>query len=142
MRFYSEARREQPEINLIAFIDVLLVVLIFLMVTTTYNQHTELKIDLPKAQAEQTTEQNLLIDVMVDAQSRYAINNTRIVFHDVAGLSEDLQKAVLGQKKSANDEPVIVISADAAAPHQAVINVMEAARLAGFAKIAFNTEKH
>lgn len=136
MNFRKGARREEPEINLIAFIDILLVILIFLMVTTTYSRTTALDITLPTADANKAMEQPAEIHVVVDAQGRYAIDNRQVPFRDVAGLAADLQQAATG--KGANDKgPIIVVNADALAAHQSVINVMEAARLAGLPQLTF-----
>ncbi len=135
MDFRKGRMREEPEINLIPFIDVLLVILIFLMVTTTYSRFTELQLTLPTADAEKAMQRPFEINVGVDAQNRYAINNARVAYHDPAGLAEDLKKAAA--EGGSQEDPVIIINADAAAAHQTVINVLEAARLAGFAKITF-----
>jgi biopolymer transport protein ExbD len=136
MNFRKGRNREDPEINLIAFIDVLLVILIFLMVTTTYSKFTALQITLPTADAEKAIERPSEINVVIDAQGRYAINNVRVSFRDVAGLSNDLRNAAAGAGEAKKD-PVVIINADAMAAHQAVINVLEAARLAGLAQLTF-----
>jgi biopolymer transport protein ExbD len=135
MRFRPRAFREEPEINFIPLIDVLLVILIFLMVTTTYSRFAELQINLPTADAERQKERPDRIDVAVDAQGRYAINRTPVGFSSAAAFGEELRRA-------AGDltEPVVVINADANAPHQSVINVMEAARIAGYGRITFTTQ--
>jgi biopolymer transport protein ExbD len=135
MRFRPRAFREEPEINFIPLIDVLLVILIFLMVTTTYSRYAELQINLPTADAERQLDRPDQIDVGVDLQGRYSINRSAVTFTSAAALSADLRRAAGSVK-----EPVIVITADANAPHQSVINVMEAARLAGYGKITFTTQ--
>lgn len=139
MDFRRGRTREEPEINLIAFIDVLLVILIFLMVTTTYSKFTELQITLPTADAEKAIERPFEINVGVDAQNRYAINNSQVAFQDPASFAEELKKAA-GDMGDGKKEPVVIINADAIAPHQSVINVLEAARLAGFAKVTFASQ--
>ena len=126
---------EEPEINLIPFIDVLLVILIFLMVTTTYSRYAELQINLPTADADRQQDRLDQIDVAVDVQGRYSINRRPIAFSNAAGFSADLRRAAGSVK-----DPVIVITADANAPHQSVINIMEAARLAGYARLTFTTQ--
>lgn len=135
MNFRRGQSREQPEINLIAFIDVLLVILIFLMVTTTYSKFTALQITLPTADAEKAIEQPQEINVGVDAQGQYVINNTRVAVRDAAGLALELRAVADARGQSVS--PVVIINADAAAAHQSVINVLEAARLAGFEKVTF-----
>jgi biopolymer transport protein ExbD len=139
MNFRKGKSREDPEINLIPFIDVLLVILIFLMITTTYSKFTALQITLPTADAEKAMERPPEINVVIDAQGHYAINNARVSFRDVAGLAEDLKNAV-GNGEGKKD-PVLIINADAMAAHQTVINVMEAARLAGLAQLTFAAQK-
>lgn len=139
MNFGKRRGREEPEINLIPFIDVLLVILIFLMVTTSYSKFTALQITLPTADAEKALERPFEINVGISAEGRYAVNNNTITFHDVAGLAEDLKNAVNAQGES-KLEPVVIINADAAAAHQTVINVLEAARLAGYEKVTFTAQ--
>lgn len=136
MDFRKGNRREDPEINLIPFIDVLLVILIFLMVTTTYSKFTALQITLPTADAEKAMEQPLEINVGVDAQGHYAVDNTQVSARDAAALADELKNAANAKGQSGKD-PVIIINADAMAAHQSVINVLEAARLAGFEKVTF-----
>jgi len=135
MKFRPRAFREEPEINFIPLIDVLLVILIFLMVTTTYSRFAELQINLPSADAERSPDRPSQIDVAVDAQGRYSINRTPITFAGPTAFSAELRKAAGDMK-----DPVVVISADANAPHQSVINIMESARVAGYGKITFTTQ--
>jgi len=135
MRFRPRAFREEPEINFIPLIDVLLVILIFLMVTTTYSRFAELQINLPTADAERSQDRPSQIDVAVDAQGRYSINHAPVAFAGPAAFSAELRRAGGDMK-----DPVVVISADANAPHQSVINVMESSRIAGYGKITFTTQ--
>ncbi|WP_136419902.1 MULTISPECIES: biopolymer transporter ExbD [Oxalobacteraceae] len=136
MNFRKGQGREDPEINLIPFIDVLLVILIFLMITTTYSKFTALQITLPTADAEKAIEQPQEINVGVDAQGHYAVDNNPVAAHDAAALAEELKIAASAKGQSRNG-PVIIINADAMATHQSVINVLEAARLAGLEKVTF-----
>lgn len=139
MNFRRGQGREDPEINLIPFIDVLLVILIFLMITTTYSKFTELQITLPTADAEKALEKPYEINVGIDAKGNYSVNRQTISFRDVAGLAEDLKAAANAQPVSsgARPDPIVVINADQFSTHQMVINVMEAARLAGLEKLTF-----
>jgi biopolymer transport protein ExbD len=138
MNFRKGLGKEEPEINLIPFIDVLLVILIFLMVTTTYSRFTELQITLPTADAEKSQEKPSQIEIGIDAQGRYKINSEVVNFIDTTTLAADLKKASddLTNAKS-GVEPVVIINADRATTHQSVIDVLEAARIAGLAKITF-----
>jgi biopolymer transport protein ExbD len=136
MNFRRGHTREEPEINLIPMIDVLLVILIFLMVTTSYSNFAQLQINLPQAAGEQdVATAGKPINVAVDASDHYAVNNVRAPFNGVAEFSEVLRKAAGGQ-----DDPTIIINADAKATHQSVISIMEAARIAGFGRITFTTQ--
>jgi biopolymer transport protein ExbD len=137
MNFRRGMAREEPEINLIPFIDVLLVILIFLMVTTTYSRFTALQVTLPTAEAEKAQQRPPEIHVMVDAQGRYAINNVQVAYRDVAGLAEDLRRAASAASGQNKQDPVLIINADALATHQTVINIMEAARIAGLPQLTF-----
>jgi len=135
MNFQRGQTRDEPEINLIALIDVLLVILIFLMVTTSYAKFSELKINLPEAGGEKTATQVQPIQISVDATEHYAINNQGINYTGIAAMANELKNAAGSQT-----DPTIIINADAKAPHQSVINVMEAARQAGFGRITFTTQ--
>jgi biopolymer transport protein ExbD len=135
MNFRGLRSREDPEINFIPLIDVLLVILIFLMVTTTYQRVAELQITLPEADAEQVKERPREVNVGVDAQGRYVVDKTVFTYTGVAALAETLKRAA-GDAK----DPVVIISADANATHQSVIHVMEAARIAGYVHITFATQ--
>jgi biopolymer transport protein ExbD len=128
-------RRDEPEINLIPFIDVLLVVLIFLMLSTTYSKFTELQLTLPVADAEQQRDRPREIIVAVAADGRYAVNRNAMEDRSVAALAQ-----ALGTAASAGKDSVVIISADATAPHQSVVTVMEAARRAGLSQITFATQ--
>ena len=124
--------REEPEINLIPFIDVLLVVLIFLMLSTTYSKFTELQVSLPTADAGQQRDYPKEVIVAVSSDGRYMINRTL-----VEGRSVEALGAALAQAAKAGKDSVIIISADASATHQSVISVMEAARTQGLTQITF-----
>lgn len=135
MNFQRGQKRDDPEINLIPMIDVLLVILIFLMVTTTYARFSELKINLPTSGAEQALDKPRQVEVAVDAAGDYQINDTPLARASIDELAEGLKRAAGSQ-----GEPVLVINADAKATHQSVINVMEAARRAGMSRITFATQ--
>ena len=128
--------RDDPEINFIPLIDVLLVILIFLMVTTTYQRISELQITLPEANADAAKQRPREINVGIDAQGRYVVDKAVFTFTTAQALADTLRKAA-GDAK----EPVIVINADAQATHQSVVRVMEAARIAGLLHITFATQQ-
>jgi biopolymer transport protein ExbD len=135
MNFRKGRREDYPEINLIAFIDILLVIVIFLSVTTTYARFAELKINLPTSGAEQTPNPPKQIEVAVAEDGRYQIDQAAIGDASVEQLAQALKTAAANQT-----EPVVVINADARAAHQSVINVMEAARRVGLVRITFATQ--
>lgn len=135
MNFRRGRAREEPEINLIPLIDILIVVLIFLFLTTTYNRFAELQINLPEASAEKSADRPQVLSVAVDATGKYAINGTSTAYGSAENFAERLREAAKGTK-----DPVVAISADAHATHQSVINVMESARLAGYNHISFTTQ--
>lgn len=127
--------RDDPEINFIPLIDVLLVILIFLMVTTTYQRVAELQITLPEADADPMKQRPKEINIGVDAHGQYVIDKTVFPFTTVAALGDALRRAAADAK-----DPVVIINADASATHQSVIHVMEAARIAGLIHITFATQ--
>jgi biopolymer transport protein ExbD len=129
---FSRRQLEEPEINLIPFIDVLLVVLIFLMLSTTYSKFTELQINLPAAEADKLRERPGEIVVAVSADGRYAVNRQA-----VDGRSVELLSAALAAASAGRPDAVVIISADAATAHQAVVNVLDAARRAGLSRLTF-----
>ena len=126
---------DEPEINLIPFIDVLLVVLIFLMLSTTYSKFTELQITLPVADTETQRDRPKEVIVAIGAEGNLSINRTAL-----AGRSPELVAAALTDAARGARETVVVISADANARHQSVVTVMEGARRAGLNQITFATQ--
>jgi biopolymer transport protein ExbD len=138
MNFHRH-KREDPEINLIPFIDVLLVVLIFLMLSTTYSRYSELQINLPTADADRLKEQPAEILVSVAADGRYAINRVPLDGRSIELLAAALQSAAGGAAGGPN-APVVIVSADALAAHQSVINVLDAARRANLPRLTFATQ--
>jgi biopolymer transport protein ExbD len=135
MNFLRAERRDDAEINLIPMIDVLLVIVIFLAVTTTYNRFAELQINLPEAKGGAAEEKPAQVEVAVDAAGRYTVNSRSMPGADAQALGRAMQEAAAGQK-----EPMVVISADGRASHQSVVTVMEAARLTGMSHITFTTQ--
>lgn len=135
MNFRRGQVREAPEINLIPMIDVLLVIIIFLMLTTTYAKFAGLEINLPTAESSQNPEPPNEIAVAVTAAGQVLVDRSPLANGDIATISEAL-KRVGGNRK----DPVVVIDADAKATHQSVIDVMQAASLAGMPRISFATQ--
>ena len=132
---FRKAKVEDPEINLIPFIDVLLVVLIFLMLSTTYSKFTELQITLPVANADKSRDRPHEIIVSVAADGRYAVNAKPVEGRSVEVLAAELAAAAQG-----SPDMVVIVSADATVAHQSVINVMDAARRANLPHLTFATQ--
>jgi biopolymer transport protein ExbD len=135
MNLRAVRTREDPEINFIPLIDVLLVILIFLMVTTTYQRISELQITLPEADADATKQRPKEINIGVDRDGRYVIDRSVFAFTTPQAMADALKRAA-GDAK----DPVLIINADGQATHQSVVRVMEAARLAGLVHITFATQ--
>ena len=129
---FRHGARDEPEINLIPFIDVLLVILIFLMLSTTYSKFTEMQLRLPTADVDAQRDYPKEVIVAVSADGRYSVNKTPLADRNVDAVAAALAAAATGGKDS-----VVIISADATSPHQAVVTVMEAARRAGMMQITF-----
>ena len=135
MNFQRGRGSDEPEINLIPLIDVLLVIIIFLMLTTTYAKFSGLEINLPTADASKQAEQPNEVNVAVTATGQVLVNKAPLAATDVASISEALRRAA-GEAK----DPVIVINADAKATHQSVVDIMQAAQSAGYPHISFATQ--
>ena len=135
MRFHPR-RTEEPEINLIPFIDVLLVILIFLMLSTTYSKFTEMQLRLPIADANAPRDYPKEVIVAISVDGRYSINRSPVAGRGVEAVQAALDAATAGRKDS-----MVIISADAASPHQATITVLEAARRGGFSQITFAAQR-
>jgi biopolymer transport protein ExbD len=136
MNFQRGRNREDPEINLIPMIDVLLVILIFLMITTTYSKFSGLDINLPTADAQQPPEQPNEVNVVVTATGEVMVNKSPVGSTDVSAIGAALSRAAATSK-----DPVVIINADAKATHQSVIDVMQASQQAGLNHISFATQQ-
>jgi len=135
MRF-ARAPKDDPEINLIPMIDVLLVIIIFLMLTTTYARQAELKINLPTADADKKLERANEVNVVVSAGGQYSVQGRIVQTRDVNALAAELRRAAEGLK-----QPVVVISGDSNASYQSAIRIMDAARRAGIGQVVFAVEQ-
>lgn len=132
MKFRKNTPAE-PEINLIPFIDILLVVVIFLMLSTTWSKLTEINLSLPVANDQKQTDKPKQIILSVSAQGAFTINKLPVPGRTVAALVNTLTP--LAEKGT-----ILVISADAASSHQSVVNAMEAARRSGLSQLTFATQ--
>ena len=132
---FRENYKEDPELNLIPLIDVLLVILIFLMVTTTYSKYAELQINLPTADAEKQLDRPNEIAVGITAAGQMVINRQPVTFRDVNDLADLLRRAAANLKN-----PIVVINGDQGSSLQSTVNVMEAARIAGLQQVSISTQ--
>lgn len=135
MNFRKGQERDRPEVNLIAFIDVLLVILIFLMVSTTFSKVSALRVSLPNAEASQKQTPPTVVRVAVDSDGRFAVDDRRVDARDAQSLAPLLKLAAQGHA-----DATVEVHADALATHQSVVHVMEAARMAGLARLNFATQ--
>jgi biopolymer transport protein ExbD len=135
MNFQRGRGNDEPEINLIPLIDVLLVIIIFLMLTTTYAKFSGLEINLPTADASSQAEQPNEVSVAITASGQVLVNKVPLAVADVKAISEALRRGA-GDRP----DPVIVINADAKATHQSVVDIMQAAQTAGYPHISFATQ--
>ena len=137
MNFRRGSQEDELEINFIPLIDVLLVIIIFLVVSTTFSKFSELKINLPTAEAIPQDKELDKVDIVITSDNQYFINEVQITDNSIAGIQEELKNL---KSKFNNDLPTVIINADAMSNHQSVINVMEAARLSGLNKVTFATK--
>ena len=135
MNFRSGSDDDEPEINLIPLIDVLVLTLIFLLVTTSFSKEAQLNVRLPQAVSEDKPEPNA-VRVTIDANGQLYISNTQLLNAAPETLRQALAQAAGGIK-----EPLVVIHADGKAPHEAVVRVMDAARRLGFSRLSFATQQ-
>lgn len=127
-------RREEPDVNLTPLIDVVFLLLIFFMVSTTFDRETEISIELPQASGKPSENLPQLVEISIDEKGRYFVNKEEVINTQL----ETLKQAI---KKAAGDEakPRVLLSADKMTPHQAVITAMDAARQLGFVQLTFAT---
>lgn len=130
-------KQEEPDVNITPLIDVVFLMLIFFMVSTTFQKESAVKVDLPKAsqQEEQETDEQF-VEVTVNSAGEYFINRAKVLNRD----PKTLKAAILKHAGSNNERPFI-IRADAKAPHQSVVTVMDVAGQLGFTRISIPTER-
>lgn len=135
MRLQSR-RTEEPDVNLTALIDVVFLLLIFFMVSTTFERETEISIELPEASGQPLQSEKPVVEISIDAKGRYFVNAHEVVNTQIDTLKRAINEAAGGQEK-----PRVILSADRNTPHQAVITAMDAARQLGFVNLTFATNK-
>jgi len=136
MAFKQQRRRLPVDVNLTPLIDVVFLLLIFFMVTTTFTKESRLSIDLPEADGDPQVVNTDVIEVIVDQQGFYAVNGLRLSKND----KDNLRKALISVAGKERDQQFL-ISADKAAPHQSVVTVMELAGELAFAGVSIATQQ-
>lgn len=134
MRLGGARQSEEPELNLIPLIDVIFTLIIFFVLTTSFNQRSALKLQLPSAQQAARTEPGEPLTVMVDAEGKFFVGNMEVLKTDTATLKDAIAQ-VAGRRR---DQPVL-LRADARTPHQAVVTAMDALGQLGFVRISIAT---
>jgi biopolymer transport protein ExbD len=134
---WRKRQREDPEINMASLVDVVFLLLLFFMVSSTFEHITQLDIELPKAKTGAKEEQQMPIDVVIDAQGHYYVNDRRLVNTQPETLKEAISRA-MGDRKN----PPFIIDADAMTPHQAVVAAMDAARQLGISHVSIGTRNN
>ncbi|POP52999.1 ExbD/TolR family protein [Zhongshania marina] len=132
---FKRQRVDDGGVNLTPLIDVVFLLLIFFMVSTTFTKESRLNLELPSAQGETSLQESVVLEVVVDASGHYRVNERALALHTV----EALMKAMTDAAQENSDIPVI-ITADAKSPHQSVITAMDAAGRLGFAKLSLTTQ--
>ncbi len=129
-------RREEPDVNLTPLIDVVFLLLIFFMVSTTFERETEISVELPEASGKPIETENRVVEITIDAKGRYFVNRHEVVNTQVETLKRAIEKAMDG-----SDKPQVILSADRNTPHQAVMTAMDAARQLGLVHLTFAAVK-
>lgn len=134
MNLRPNHKEENVEVNLTPLIDVVFLLLIFFMVTTTFDRHAKLKVSLPESSAKTTQQQSDPLVLSIDAKGNYFINDRQVVNQSLDTLKQALQK-VIGE----DYDMALVLRADANTPHQAVVRAMDAASQLGLTKLSIAT---
>ncbi|KPJ96018.1 MAG: hypothetical protein AMJ53_01565 [Gammaproteobacteria bacterium SG8_11] len=127
-------KSEAPDVNITPLIDVVFLLLIFFMVSTTFERESEIEVTLPEAAIDAPVEEEFVIEVTINAQGTYFVNGQRVINTQTSSLKQAMLKVAEGRQ-----DPPIIVSADANATHQAVVRVMDAARQLGFVHLSFAT---
>ncbi len=127
-------RRRDPEVNMTPLIDVVLTLIIFFMVSTTFNRQGEIELELPEADASEVQAERVQLDITIDAKGRYYVNQQEVI-----NTQPETLKRAIGEALEGGTQPIVVLSADRLTPHQAVITAMDVARQLGLTQLTFAT---
>ncbi len=133
---FKRQNREPVEVNMTPLIDIVFLLLIFFMVSTTFTKENHLKLDLPEASAEPVNQPDSVVEIIINAQGDYSINGQALVNKQLDTVKRGLQKALAGR-----DDAPVVITADANTPHQAVVRAMDAAGQVGLVNLSITTRQ-
>ncbi|MFP4131518.1 ExbD/TolR family protein [Thiohalospira sp.] len=136
MNLRPQRRREEPDINLTPLIDVVFLLLIFFMVSTSFQRDTQIPLRLPEAESETMETDATVVEVGIDGEGRYFVNRDALVNDQRSTIRRAIEKAA-GEA----DSPQIIISADRSTSHEAVVRAMDAARHAGYNRITLATRR-
>lgn len=133
---FRRGRPEEPEVNITSLVDVVFLLLIFFMVTTTFNKFSQLNVQLPQADGKPATLKQKRVEITIDAKGRYFVNGQEVINTREETLKRALRKAAAGIKN-----PQIILSADRMTTHQALVTAMDAAQQLGFVHLTFATSR-
>lgn len=133
---FERRRQEEVSVNLTPLIDVVFLLLIFFMVSTTFTRETHLEVNLPEASGDPGEASSKLLEVLIDAQGHYSINGQPLL-----NSSPDTLKQALRQSAGDERDRPLLITADGATPHQAVVTVMDVAGQLGFVQLSITTRE-
>jgi biopolymer transport protein ExbD len=131
-----QVKSDDPDVNITPLIDVVFLLLIFFMVSTTFERESEIEVTLPEAAIDAPVEEEFVIEVTINAQGTYFVNGQRVINTQTSTLKQAMLKVAEGRQ-----DPPIIVSADANATHQSVVRVMDAARQLGFVHLSFATSQ-
>ncbi|MDO6454018.1 biopolymer transporter ExbD [Neptunomonas phycophila] len=138
---FQRQRREEVNVNLTPLIDVVFLLLIFFMVSTTFTKETHLEVDLPEAaEATQLEEQPQTVDIIISAEGTFSVNGQPLINTQAETLRIAILK-VLGDQASLDQKPPLIVTADAKTPHQFVVTAMDVAGQLGFDKLSITTQQ-
>ena len=134
MRIRDHRTFDEPDINLVPLIDVILVLIIFFVVTTTFDARSMLKLELPQATGEPATSDTRALTILVNADGRYFVQDREVLRTDIDSL-----RTVIAEVAGDDRERAVLLRADARTPHQAVVTALDAVGQLGFTRVSIAT---